>query len=81
MSRFWVQVYGPNIKGGPFGSSDSYSIESPESVVRGADGSLRITTAAYEGSTELGRRPSPPRTVEYMPGQVVRFVIGEVPPR
>jgi len=78
MSNYWVQVYGPNIKGGPFGSSDSYSIESPEDVVRGSDGSLVITTAPYEGSTELGRRPSVSRTVTYMPGQVTRFVIGEV---
>jgi len=79
MSRYWVQVYGPNIKGGPFGASDEYVVESATAVVPQANGGLVIDTA--EIPAKDGHPGRSARRVYYMPGQVTRFVTGEVRPR
>ena len=74
-ANYWVQVYGPNIRGGPFGLADEHVVESLDDIVRGDDGSLVITTPARQ---EFAGALKPQRTVTYKPGQVVRFVTGEI---
>lgn len=70
----WIQVFGPTITGGPFGRSDGYTIESLDDVVRDKDGSLTITTVQRNSPDS----PKRVQIVTYMPGQVTRFVTGEV---
>lgn len=77
--RYWVQVSGPRLNSGPFGTGESLVVSDPDQHVTVLeDGTLRV--AECERLTHFGgqERVRPARVTTYADGQWTKFAVGIV---